>query len=143
MRSPLIFAVAALAHGSPLAAQSAASCPLVAEAGIHLTIVELVDHADDAPPPAAPCFDAERWVLSEFNPLSPEQAFCPRQPSPPREEAAPSAGAGVPYELPAGQVAADFPQAGGTTAEPVPEPGGALLVAAGLAAGLIRRRRSA
>jgi hypothetical protein len=143
MRSSLIFAVAALAHGSPLAAQSPASCLPAEQAGIHLTIVELVDHAADAPPPAAPCFDAERWVLSEFNPLSPEQAFCPRQPSPPREEVPPSAGAGVPYELPAGQIAADFPQAGGVKVEPVPEPGGALLLAAGLAAGLIRRRRSA
>ena len=143
MRSPLLFAVAALAHGSPLSAQSAASCLPVEEDGIHLTIVELVDHAADAPPPAAPCFDAERWVLSEFNPLSPEQAFCPRQPSPPREEVAPSAGAALPYELPAGQIVADFPKTSGTTAEPVPEPGGSLLLLAGMAAGLIRRRRSA
>jgi hypothetical protein len=49
----------------------------------------------------------------------------------------------VPYELPAGQIAADFPKTGGVKVEPVPEPGGALLLAAGLAAGLIRRRRSA
>lgn len=142
MRSPLFFAVAALAHGSPLSAQSAASCPPVEEDGIHLTIVELVDHAGDAPPSAAPDFDAERWVLSELNPLSPEQAFCPRLPSP-LPVAAPSsadADSSVPYELPAGQVAARHPS---IVAEPVPEPGGALLLLAGLAAGLIRRRRSA
>lgn len=140
MRSPLIFAVAALAHGSPLAAQSAASCPLVEEAGIHLTIVELVDHAGDAAPSAAPDFDAERWLLSELNPLSPEQPFCPRRPSPPRAAAPISAESAVPYELPAGQVAARHPS---IVAEPVPEPGGALLLLAGMAAGLIRRRRSA
>lgn len=140
MRSPLFFAVAALAHGSPLSAQSAASCPPVEEDGIHLTIVELVDHAGDAPPSAAPDFDAERWVLSELNPLSPEQAFCPRLPSPPRAAAPISAESSVPYELPAGQVAARHPS---IVAEPVPEPGGALLLLAGMAAGLIRRRRSA
>lgn len=148
MKSPLMLAVAALAHGSRLAAQSAVDNLPPADPGSQLTIRQLVDHAGDAPPADGPRIDPAGWVFDEHNPLAPEQPFCPRSPGAPLDDP-PSAP--VRAEVPAAFPSA-LPPAGWIvhrvpppSAEPatVPEPSGPGLFLAAWLAGWVGCRRRA
>lgn len=147
MKSPLMFAVAALAHVSRLAAQSAVDDRPAEDSGIHLTIVQLVDHAGDAPPADGPHIDPARWIFDDHNPLTPEHAFCPRKPIAPDDEAGAPLRADVPPAQPdvvpeAGWIVQSVPPQGlEALAAPVPEPSGPLLCLAAWAAGCIGYRR--
>lgn len=148
MKSPLMLAVAALAHGSRLAAQSAVDNLPAENPGIHLTLVQWVDHAGDAPPADGPRIDPARWIYDEQNPLAPEHAFCPGMPEAPDDDAPGTPvraeqPAALPSPIPpAGWIVRSVPPTSAeASAAPVPEPSVLLLFPAAWAAWVGWRRR--